>query len=195
MASNDKNREERLIDNKRRIFKSTNILDVVIKHQQIKLPFRRINFSPRFPHLSCWQSLVLGSITTLLTMLPVRAAEQIEFSYNQLEFYLSVDSLVTYAQTGKIDSELGFYFQFLNEEEQAQFRDALKFSRPISSWEVSQILYTPMGEAALRNLGTLIQTESRQNGFYGMRSAMIQAAAEPEGLSLLGFLRHFPTDS
>jgi predicted dienelactone hydrolase len=50
-----------------------------------------------------------------------------------------------------------------------------------------------MGEAAIRNLGELIQTGPNRNGFYALRAASILSAADPEGLSLTGFLRHFPT--
>jgi predicted dienelactone hydrolase len=50
-----------------------------------------------------------------------------------------------------------------------------------------------MGETALRNLGDLIQTGPEQNGFYALRAASILSAAAPEGLSVMGFLRHFPS--
>jgi predicted dienelactone hydrolase len=57
------------------------------------------------------------------------------------------------------------------------------------------MLYAPIGAESLQNIGALIQTESRQNGFYALRAALIQSAADPEGLSVLGVLRHFPTQS
>lgn len=139
--------------------------------------------------------LLLGSVSTLSVIIPVRAAEEIKFSYGLLDFDLSVASLETYAREGKIEPDLAFYFQFLSPEGETQIRDALQFSRQMSAWEVSQLLYAPMGESALRNLGFLIQTESRQNGFYAMRGAIIQATADSEGLSLLGVLRHFPVQS
>ena len=37
------------------------------------------------------------------------------------------------------------------------------------------------------------QSNSGQSGFYGIRSALIMAAAEEEGLTLLNFLKQFPT--
>ncbi|GAB4365990.1 MAG: alpha/beta hydrolase [Elainellaceae cyanobacterium] len=142
-----------------------------------------------------WQSLVWAGLSALATTLPVRAAERIEFSYNLFEFYLPVESLETYAQTGMVDSSLAFYFQMLDPAAAAQMREALQVSHQISAWQVSQLLYAPIGEESLRNIGALIQTDSRQNGFYALRAALIQSAADPEGLSLLGVLRHFPTES
>ncbi len=59
----------------------------------------------------------------------------------------------------------------------------------------SQFFYTPIGETLLERLGQMIQTESRQPGFYALRSALILAAADPEGLTLLNVLRKFPTSS
>lgn len=141
-------------------------------------------------------SILFTALPTLLwTALPTRAAERIEFSYGLLEFYLPVDSLETYAHTGKVDSKLAFYFQFLDSATEAQVRNALQLSYQISPWQLSQMLYAPIGEESLQNLGALIQTDSRQNGFYAMRSALIQSAADPNGLSVLGFLKHFPTRS
>lgn len=142
-----------------------------------------------------WQTFAWAGLSILCMTSPTQAAERIEFSYGLLEFYLPVDSLEIYAQTGEVDSELAFYFQFLNSATEAQIRDALQLSYQISPWQLSQMLYAPIGEESLQNLGALIQTDSRQNGFYAMRSALIQSAADPNGLSVLGFLKHFPTQS
>lgn len=156
--------------------------------------------SPRQPdrykgNLLGWYSLVLAGVSALLAVSPVRAAERLEFSYGLLEVYLPVDSLEVYAQTGAVDSNLAFYFQMLDAVTEAKIRDALQVSHQISPWQLSQLLYSPIGEETLQNIGSLIQTEARQNGFYALRSALIQSAADPEGLSLLGVLRHFPIQS
>jgi predicted dienelactone hydrolase len=42
-------------------------------------------------------------------------------------------------------------------------------------------------------LGELIQTDARQNGFYALRSALILAADDPDGLTPLTIIKHFPT--
>ena len=58
---------------------------------------------------------------------------------------------------------------------------------------VSQFLYAPIGETLLQRLGKVIKTGARQPGFYALRAALILAAAEPDGLTLLNVLRKFPT--
>ncbi|PLZ48462.1 hypothetical protein CBP15_19160, partial [Fischerella thermalis WC442] len=62
---------------------------------------------------------------------------------------------------------------------------------------VSQFLYTPQGEFLLKRLGGVIRTESRQpkSGFHALRSALILAANEPGGLTLLNLVRKYPNSS
>ncbi|GAC1449442.1 MAG: alpha/beta hydrolase [Chamaesiphon sp.] len=45
----------------------------------------------------------------------------------------------------------------------------------------------------VHRLGEVIQTDSRQNGFYALRSAFILAAADPQGLTFVNILRRFPS--
>ncbi len=59
---------------------------------------------------------------------------------------------------------------------------------------MSQFLYTPIGETLLQRLGAVIQTEGGQPGFYALRAALILAASDPQGLTLLNVLRKFPTN-
>ncbi len=149
-----------------------------------------------------WSSLVLGVAFSLLAAIPVRAAERLVFAFHQLEFYLPVSSLKTFAKDGTVDKDLGSFFGLLklNPEAQALFRSALVYTNkdneeaPLRKpYPASQVLYSPIGVSALRNLGIMIQTSPNQNGFYAMRSAIILSAADPEGLSLLGIMIHFPT--
>jgi predicted dienelactone hydrolase len=144
---------------------------------------------------SRWQFLIWLALSTVVVAPPVRAAERIEFSYNLLGLYLPVESLETFAQTGTVDSELRFYLQFVDSTVEADLRNALQISHQISPWELSQMLYSPIGEEVLQNIGALIQTESRQNGFYALRAALVESAADPGGLSVIGLLRHFPTST
>ena len=150
---------------------------------------------PKFTPQNWRQSLFWGVISALFAAMPVQAAERIVFAYGQLEFYLPVSSLETFARDGNVDKYLEYYFRFLTPEVQSEVRKALQASSQEKPLPVSQILYSPMGEAALRDLGELIQTGPEQNGFYALRAAAIQSAAHPEGLSLMGFLRHFPTSN
>jgi predicted dienelactone hydrolase len=125
--------------------------------------------------------------------LPGRAAESVYFSYGLLERSVAVDSLEAYAETGTVHSDLAFFLGFLAPDVQAEFRTALRTSYHLSPVAVSQSFYEPMGKKVLGYVGNLIQTGKRQNGLYALRSALILAAAQPDGFTLIDILRQFPT--
>ncbi len=134
----------------------------------------------------------LGWLVT--TTLPGQAAERIYVSYGALERSISVASLETYAREGQIrDEDLAVYARFAKPQELEQLRSTLVARADLSPVAVSQFLYSPQGEILLRRLGQVIQPESRQSGFNAIRAGLILASADPEGLTLLNFLRKFPT--
>jgi len=149
-------------------------------------------------HLN-WLGLVLGCCGWLIPTAGISnsalAAERIYASYGALERSISVDALETYAKEGKLDEDLDGYARYLNRQQLAQLRRVLLARIDLSAVAASQFLYTPTGETLLKRLGQVIQTEARQPGFYALRSALILAAADPEGLTLLNVLRKFPTRS
>lgn len=126
---------------------------------------------------------------------PALGAERISIFYGPLQFSLSVSSLETYAKTGKINDELAFYTKFLKSQDFALFRQALLSREDVSPFVISQFLYSFNGEMGLRKIGELIQTESGQNGFYAIRAALILAAADPQGLTLLNVMHYYPSNS
>lgn len=142
-----------------------------------------------------WVGITLSMliIPTAGQQIPTLAAERIYTSYSVLERSISVDALETYARVGKLDGDLAFYARYLNSQQLAQLRRVLLTPVDLSAVAVSQFLYTPIGETLLQLLGQVIKTESRQPGFYALRAALILAAADPEGLTLLNVLRKFPT--
>ena len=146
-----------------------------------------------------WLGLILGCCGWLLPTTgitnPVLAAERIYASYAALERSISVAALEVYAKEGKLVDNLGLYTKYLNPQQLAQLRRVLLARADLSVVATSQFFYTPLGETLLERLGQVIQTESRQPGFYALRSALILAAADPEGLTLLNVLRKFPTSS
>ncbi|MBW4640298.1 MAG: alpha/beta hydrolase [Gloeocapsa sp. UFS-A4-WI-NPMV-4B04] len=140
-------------------------------------------------------ALLFGALPISVLPTQVMAAERIYASYSVLERSISVDALETYAKEGKLDEDLAVYARYLKPEQLAQLRRVLLARADLSAVATSQFLYTPVGETLLQRLGQVIQTESRQPGFYALRGALILAAADPEGLTLLNVLRKFPTRS
>lgn len=141
--------------------------------------------------------LNLGCLLAIPTLPASEAwsAETISVYIGPLQFSLSVESLETYAREGTIRPDFAAYAGQLNEEQLAQLRKALATRADVTPVAVSQFFYSTQGEAILRELGKLIQTRTGQSGFYAIRSALILAAADEEGLTPLNVLKKFPTDS
>ncbi|MEL6937800.1 MAG: alpha/beta fold hydrolase [Cyanobacteria bacterium J06598_1] len=137
----------------------------------------------------------LGCMLPFLPAAPVRAAERVTLTYGFVEISTTVESLQVYADTGVADRSLNAYLRYLSPERRSQFRQALQERRDIDAVQISQFLYSAIGDNILRSLGGVIQTQGRRDGAKGLRGALVLAAAEPGGLSLLGVLDEFPTDN
>lgn len=139
-------------------------------------------------------ALVIGTISAASPVLPLHAAEQIRLNYGPLGFSIAVEDLETFVQNGDADGALKMFLASLSLEQQNQIRGALQSRYDVSPVTVAQFSYTSSGEQLLQEAGELVKTPARQNGFYGIRSASILAAADPKGLSIINWLRQFPTD-
>lgn len=140
-------------------------------------------------------SLAAGLLHPLLLTLPSPAAERVIANYGPIERDITVDVLETYALTGELTEELEVYSRYLNDEQLQQLRTGLQAPAPtdLDVVTVAQFLYTSQGEAILAQLGEIIRTEGRLNGRRAIRAALILAAADAEGLTVLNVLRYFPT--
>jgi predicted dienelactone hydrolase len=148
----------------------------------------------------------LGKILLLLLamLLPIfsivnsaQAAERVYASYSALERSISVNALEGYAVNGIIDDSLAVYTKYISPAQMQEFRRILLNPIKVNAVAVSQFLYTPQGEFMLQRLGEVIKTDSRQQlpGFHALRSALILAAADSDGLTLLNLLRKYPSVS
>jgi predicted dienelactone hydrolase len=124
---------------------------------------------------------------------PVLAAQRVFVTFGPLEISVPISSLEVFARTGVVDDHWDGFTQYANEGQLDQLREALQTKADISAVTISQFLYTPQGRVLLERLGRVIQTKARQPGFYAIRSALILAAADPDGLTLLNVLKKFPT--
>ncbi|KYC41024.1 hypothetical protein WA1_23150 [Scytonema hofmannii PCC 7110] len=146
-----------------------------------------------------WLQVALGTLNTclipILTTHPASSAERVELSYGILERSIPINSLEAYAKTGIVNDNLAVYARYVSSQELSELRQILLTPIPLDVVEVSQFLYTPIGERLLKRLGEIIQTESRLSGFYAIRAALILATADPQGLTLLNVLRKFPSST
>lgn len=155
-----------------------------------------------FNKLRLWSYFRAGMLQILLSTAlwsvkakGATAAENIILSYGVLEFAVSVDSLETYATTGKLEGALKSYADLLTPAQMEQLRVGLVTDADFSHLAIAQFLYSYQGEKILERVSKVIKTQARQPGLLAMRSAMILAAADLEGggLSPLNVLQKFPT--
>jgi len=141
------------------------------------------------------RSLGWGLVSSAIAAMPATAADRITTFFGSFQFSLSVESLELYASEGKITDELAFYTKRASPQQLAQLRSLLQQRVPVNPILISQLTYAPLGEAILQQVGTIVQTEAGQNGFYALRAAFLLAAADPTGLTVVNVLRHYPTRS
>jgi predicted dienelactone hydrolase len=140
--------------------------------------------------------ILFGSLSLLLLAgSTVQAAERITGFFGPLQFSLSVDALKRYAEHDETTSELAFYTKRLTPEQRIQFRQALQTHLSVSPILLSQVGYSEIGTALLQQAGKLVQTETGENGFYALRSALILSATDPNDVTPIQLLQNFPSRS
>ncbi|WP_121970905.1 alpha/beta hydrolase [Leptolyngbya sp. BC1307] len=138
--------------------------------------------------------LCLSGLLPLTMVKSAAAAERVTLTYGFLEISTSVEALRAYGENGTVDAELAPYLRLLSEDQRSQFRQALQVRQNnIGPAQLSQFLYSSIGQNILRYAGGVVRTAGRRDGAKGLRGALVLAAAEPEGLSLLGVIENFPT--
>ena len=138
------------------------------------------------------------AVVEFITARPCLSAEKINLSLDSpLEVSLSLDSLETFAETGEITGDLKLFTLILDESMIAQLRQGLQQSLDYDVRQVYNLTYSPLGREALEQIGKIVRFSYQRNGFYGLRAALIGAAAQSngEGWTILDVIAQFPTKS
>ena len=141
-------------------------------------------------------SIALGVISVASLTMPVKAQKTLYFVFPPLKESLRVESLETFAQDGTVNKDLGFYLKLAKADEEARikFREALNIASPVEPLLISRFFRSQVGEAILEIAGQYIQIEGGSNGKLALRGALVTAAFDEEGLSLINFFRKLPTN-
>ncbi|MGB3405454.1 MAG: alpha/beta hydrolase [Microcoleaceae cyanobacterium] len=147
------------------------------------------------------QGVVCSIAAITCSALPSLAAERVYLSYASANISVSVDALDAYAEQQQTHPELDSYLLLLSAKDQEEFREVLHDSVHLDPRMVDRFFHSPTGEWVLNKLGDLIQSQSNEqgettveNGSLAIRTALVRAAEDPEGLSLINILRHFPSE-
>ncbi len=134
------------------------------------------------------------SVLAVGSVLPVFAAETIAIEFGALEVSVSVavDDVERFASNGELTGELAGYGSFLSSEQTTRLRGVLQQKIDLNATLVSQLVYSPVGDVVVGRLDRLINAGEATGGTE-LKAAVVQAAATPEGLTLLSVLKQFPT--
>lgn len=144
---------------------------------------------------SAIRTVALGILSTLITSLPVKGAENILFTYGPIRRSVNVNSLAIFAKKGTINRDIAFYLGFLTPEQQTQFREVLLKRAEPNPAQLSRLFNTDIGEAILTRLGNIVTIQGGRNGKFALRGAIVQAALDPEGgLTVLNVLQKLPVN-
>ncbi len=145
-----------------------------------------------------WLLLVLSVLISVFGISNyAQTAERIYATYSALQRSISITALSKFAESGEVSEDLAVYAQYLKPEQIAELRRILTTQIKVHPVAVSQFLYTSQGEFMLHRLGEVIKTDKSESKptFHALRSALILAADEPGGLTLLNILRKYPNSS
>ena len=156
---------------------------------------------PRYQKLVWFWGLGLVQVAIALSpnlAKPSYAAERITVSLGgNIERSISVDSLEIYAKEGRITPELAPYIGYIKKSSPdalAKVRGLLSQRANLDVTTVDRLAYSPQGECLLEQANKAFHTGARLPAGKGLRGAAIVAAADQnEGLTLLNVIRLFPT--
>lgn len=139
-------------------------------------------------------TITCGLLSVSTNVKPGSAADRIRLVYGPFACSLSVESLKTYAETGEVTSEFKPYTKFLSDQNLMQLRHWLQkdFDRNVVG--IHEYTHSPNGEELLQEIGSVVTTHSKRNGFYAIRSALIQAATKSDDWTIIDVIQQFPTE-
>jgi len=142
-----------------------------------------------------WGVKLAGGVVLALVMVEAAfAAETIRITQGLFSISIPVEPLEEFVATGEVPPELQSTLGRLNPDTRSRIRQRLTSSLNFDVVAMSQLANSKLGQDYLTRLGQVIRTPSGQNGAVALRAAHVAAAQDPEGLTTIGVIRHFPAD-
>lgn len=119
---------------------------------------------------------------------PAIAGERLDIQMSSVGVSVLLADLETFLETGQVPPELQPYRFLLNEEVRQALGSKANLNPSASDSLMNDLLQSTNGDRLLHLLQRLIIGSTRED----LATAISQAAQQPEGLSLMGILRHYP---
>lgn len=142
----------------------------------------------------------LGLLSVLLTAKVAGAAEKIEFflaPVGSLPITITVKDLRQYAETGVASGTVQLYTRFAPKSQEAVLRSVLQQPFRVTPTTIQQFTATQLGNRMLRQVSQAIHLNNSSDlkasdSSQVLKAAMLNAAANPAGFTLLSFLEEYP---
>ena len=158
-----------------------------------------LNFLKRLPFTSLKQRLLtllgLGATMVLATAPTAYSAERIETFVGPFEPIIWVEDLEVLAREGRVTQRFQTFARYLNEQQLQELQLFLNRSLDVDLITMSQFTYWQVGERFLERMGQLVQTDNFLNGYRALRAALIFAAADGDGVTVLEVLQEYPLET
>ena len=148
----------------------------------------------RISWLRLWTAMGLGTAMALSASSTVSGAERIEFFVGPFEPVIWVEDLEALAEDGTVTERFSRLARRFDEQELRSLRTFLNASLDIDLITASQVSYWQVGERFLDRIGQVVQTNNFLNGSRALRAALISAAADGDGITVLEMLQEYPLD-
>ncbi len=140
-------------------------------------------------------SFILGTFTTVFPVAAI-AAERITFNLSPFgRFNIQVDDLERFVNTREVSPELAYYLNRLPPQQVKKLPKLLSTPLEVNPLSISNFSNSTVGEAVIRNFGKGIRADANINGLFALRGAIIAAAFDDRGLTIMNLLRQFPSET
>lgn len=164
------------------------------------LPLRGLKIAQRASQFCLINPWCLGFVSLLLTAEVAAAAERIEFfvaPVGSLPITITVKDLRQYAETGVASGTVKIYTQLAPKSQEEVLRSVLQQPFRVTPTTIQQFTATQLGNRMLRQVSQAIRLPKTSDSQASdsaqvLKAAMVQAAANPEGFTLLSFLEEYP---
>jgi predicted dienelactone hydrolase len=140
---------------------------------------------------------LLGSLATCIAVAAVpaaSAADLIVLRFGELSRSVSVPSLVTFTETGRVEPDLEGYLRLLKPADRQALRTVLNQSVPVDAVMASNFLDSAIGQSTLQQLVKVI-AQPAAVAEQALASALILGSAREGALRLIDVLQAYPTST
>lgn len=141
-----------------------------------------------------WTATSIGTAIVLSSASAGFGAERIEFFVGPFEPVIWVEDLEALAQDGTVTERFSGLADRLDDQELRSLTTFLNASLDVDLISISQVSYWQVGERFLNRMGQVVQTDNFLNGSLALRAALIAAAADGDGITVLELLQEYPLD-